>query len=53
MKKIILDDGEELIIHKRAKTFLLGCCNCKLIHKIMISRKNEEIILKFERWKGK
>lgn len=49
MKKITLRDGEELIIPNKAKEFLYGCCDCKLIHKIKIERKTKEIVLRFYR----
>jgi len=50
-QKIVLDEKEELIIPKRAKKFLLGCCNCGLKHLVTINRKGKEIVMKFERWK--
>jgi len=51
MKEIKLKEGDSLSILPETKEFLLGCCNCGLIHLIKIKRTKNDLILQFFKYK--
>ena len=53
MEEIKLKQGDSLSILPETKEFLLGCCNCGLVHKIKVKRKKENVILQFFEHKTK
>lgn len=52
-KNINLEDGDSLTILPETKEFMFGCCNCKLVHKIKVKRKDNNILLQFFRLNSK
>lgn len=53
IKIINLKEGDRLSILPETKEFLLGCCNCNLVHLIKVKRKKGNVLLQFFEYKPK
>ena len=50
MNLIKLSEGDELQILPETNFFYLGCCECNMVHRIVVKLTKKGIILKFHRY---
>lgn len=52
-EEVKLQDGDRLSLPPEVKEFRFGCCDCGLVHRIIVDREGVNIVIKFYREEAK